>query len=136
LANADFYLALNLEKNYGSLKVKGAESVGSKTAYVLVGQLGGAPVRLYFDQSSGLLLRRFTVVPTVAGDSPFQEDFDDYRDAGHGVKYPYTIRMEPAGPRTELVTHSTLQVERIEENISIDREEFNRPESGPDTKGR
>ena len=88
-----------------------------------------APVRLYFDKLSGLLVRRYTLVPTPAGNSPFQVDYDDYRDAGNGVKYAYRMHFEPAGPTTELATHSTIEITRIQENISIDRKRFTRPAS-------
>jgi len=128
--NADFYEPLNIAASYIDLKVAGMETVGQKNTYVLEGQFApGAPVRLYFDVNSGLLLRRTTAVPTPAGNSPYQEDFDDYRDAGSGVKYPYAIHLNPAGPRTDLTTHSTIQIQRIQENVTIEANRFNRPQS-------
>ena len=128
--SADFYEPLNLAKEYSGLQVEGVERVGASEAYVIAGQPSeGIPVRLYFDTKSGLLLRRVTVVPTEAGNSPYQVDYEDYRDAGNGVKYPFRIHMEPAGPRTELATHSTIRVQRIEENMTIDDAKFVKPES-------
>ncbi len=128
--SADFYEPLNLAKEYSGLQVDGIEKVGAAEAYVIAGQPSeGIPVRLYFDTKSGLLLRRVTVVPTEAGNSPYQVDYEDYRDAGNGVKYPFRIHMEPAGPRTELVTHSTIRVQRIQENVAIDDAKFVKPES-------
>jgi hypothetical protein len=127
---ADFFEPLNLTKEYGELKVEGVEKVGSAQAYLVTGTFApGVPIQLYFDTKSGLLLRRWTVVPTAAGNSPFQVDYADYRDAGHGVKYPYTIHMEPAGPRTELITHSTIHVQKIQENVALEDARFLRPES-------
>lgn len=126
---ADLYEPLHIQTEYPDLKVEAIESVGPRNAYVLAGQFApGAQIRLYFDTSSGLLVRRTTAVPTVAGNSPYQEDFDDYRDAGNGVKYPYLIRLEPAGPRTELATHSTIRIQRIQENVAIDSGKFKKPE--------
>lgn len=128
--SADLYEPLDIAKEYSDLKVDGIEKVGAAEAYVVVGQPSeGIPVRLYFDTKSGLLLRRFTVVPTAAGDSPFQVDYEDYRDAGSGVKYPFRIHMEPAGSRTELVTHSTVRVQHIQENVAIDDAKFIKPET-------
>jgi len=132
---ADLYEPLNLAKEYGELKVEGVEKIGSSEAYVLTGTFApGVPIHFYFDTKTGLLLRRATVIPTAAGDSPFQVDYADYKDAGHGVKFPYTIRMEPAGPRTELTTHSTIRVQKIQENLALDDARFIRPESKPDSK--
>ena len=103
IRGADLYEPLNIAKEYSDLKVEGTEKVGAVEAYVLVGQPSeGIPVRFYFDTKSGLLIRRLTVVPTPAGASPYQVDYEDYRDAGSGVKYPFRIHMEPAGSRTEL----------------------------------
>ena len=127
---ADLYEPLDIVKEYSDLKVEGTEKVGAVEAYVLVGRPSeGIPVRFYFDTKSGLLVRRLTVVPTPAGDSPFQVDYEDYRDAGSGVKYPYRIHMEPGGSRTELITHSTIQVQQIQENVAIDDAKFVKPES-------
>ncbi|MDP9115609.1 MAG: c-type cytochrome, partial [Acidobacteriota bacterium] len=69
--SADLYEPLNISKDYANLKVEGIEKVGATDAYVLVGEPSeGVPVRLYFDTTSGLLLRRYTRVPTALGDSP------------------------------------------------------------------
>ncbi|MDP8990647.1 MAG: c-type cytochrome [Acidobacteriota bacterium] len=128
--SADLYEPLNIAKDYANLKVEGIEKVGAADVYVLVGEPSeGVPVRLYFDTTSGLLLRRYTRVPTAVGDSPYQVDYDDYRDAGNGVKYPFKIHMEPAGPRTELDSHSTILIQRIRENEPIDDSMFIRPVS-------
>jgi len=127
---ADFYEPLNIAKSYANLRVQGTEKVGGSEAYLVVGQPSeGIPVRLYFDTTSGLLVRRYTVVPTAVGNSPFQVDYDDYRDAGSGVKYPYLVRMEPAAARVELRTHSTIHIRRIQENVAMDDVKFLKPGS-------
>jgi hypothetical protein len=104
--------------------------VNNRDTYLVIGYPEEKiPERLYFDTQTGLLLRKVTVVPTAAGDSPFQVDYDDYRDTGSGVKYPFLIHMEPGGPRTELVVHSTIHVERVQDNIPLDHTKFVKPES-------
>ena len=45
------------------------------------------------------------------------------------MKYPFRIHMEPAGPRTELATHSTMRVQHIQENVAIDDAKFIKPET-------
>jgi photosynthetic reaction center cytochrome c subunit len=128
--NADFYDALDILKEYPMLKTEGIEKVNGADAYVVLGEATeGLPMRMYFDVKTGLLVRRRTETPTHSGMSPFQVDYLDYRDAGHGVKYPYRIHNEPAGPRTEIVTHSTIRISKIQENVALDDAKFNRPPS-------
>jgi outer membrane lipoprotein-sorting protein len=126
----DFYEPLNIAKEYPKLKVEGIEKIGANEVYVVLGEPAeGLPMRMYFDTKSGLLLRKYAGVPTHSGPSPYQIDYSDYRDAGHGVKVPYRIHMEPAGPRTELPTHSTIRITRIQENVAIEDAKFVRPVS-------
>jgi hypothetical protein len=128
--NADFYDALDLAKEYPKLKTEAIEKVNGADAYVVLGEPAeGLPMRMYFDVKTGLLVRRRTETPTHSGMSPFQVDYLDYRDAGHGVKYPYRIHNEPAGPRTEIATHSTIRITKIQENVALDDAKFNRPPS-------
>jgi hypothetical protein len=47
---------------------------------------------LYFDRSTGLLVRRIARLSTVMGQIPIQMDFADYR-AVEGVKVPYQVRQ-------------------------------------------
>ena len=134
---ADFYEPLNLKQAYSQMKVEGIEKVNNRDAYVLIGYpQENVPERLYFDTQTGLLLRKSTVVPTAVGNSPFQVDYDDYRDTGSGVKYPFLMHMEPGGSRTELAVHSTIRVEKIEDNVAVDNAKFVKPESKEDPGGR
>ena len=125
---ADFYEPLNLKREYPQLTVRGIEKVNGRDAYLVVGvPQGEKPESLYFDTQSGLLLRKQTVLPTPIGDSPFQIDFDDYRDTGSGVKVPFLIHMSPANARTELAPDATLRVIKVEDNVAIDNARFARP---------
>jgi hypothetical protein len=127
---ADFYEPLNLKQEYPQLTVRGVEKVNGRDAYWLVGvPSGDKPESLYFDTQTGLLLRKQTVLPTPIGDSPFQTDFDDYRDTGSGVKFPFLIQMNPANARTELAPEATLRVIKVEDNVAIDNAKFAKPVS-------
>ncbi|MEQ1948878.1 MAG: photosynthetic reaction center cytochrome c subunit family protein [Bryobacteraceae bacterium] len=130
--SADLYEALHIKENYQELRVAGSEKVNGRDAYVVIG-MGSEEVatRFYFDAENGLLLRKYSVTPTEAGASPFQEDYSDYRAAASGVKYAYKIERSPAGMRTELPTHSTVTVEKIEENVAIDDAKFQKPTPPP-----
>ena len=102
---ADFYEALDLSKEYGQLMTGGTAKVGDHNAYVVVGTpQGDLPERLYFDTTTGLLLRKIAVMPTPMGNSPTQIDYDDYRDTGSGVKFPFLIRVTET-PNARVTTH-------------------------------
>lgn len=48
--------------------------------------------RLYFDATTGLVVRRVVSMDSPVGRLPTQTDFDDYRDVA-GVKIPFTVRV-------------------------------------------
>jgi outer membrane lipoprotein-sorting protein len=125
---ADLYEPLNLKRQYAQMTVRGIETVNGRDAYLVVGvPQGDKPESLYFDTQTGLLLRKQTVLPTPIGDSPFQMDFEDYRDTGSGVKIPFVIHMNPANPRTELAPTATLRITKVEDNTAIDDAKFVKP---------
>jgi hypothetical protein len=127
---ADLYEPLNLKRQYAQMTVRGIETVNGRDAYLVVGvPQGDKPESLYFDTQTGLLLRKQTVLPTPIGDSPFQMDFEDYRDTGSGVKIPFVIHMNPANPRTELAPNATLRITKVEDNAAIDGAKFVKPAS-------
>jgi hypothetical protein len=129
---ANFYEALGLKQNYTRMDVAGIASIGAREAYEVVGfPEGDTPERLFFDRQTGLLLRRAVYLETVAGPSPFQVDFDDYREVGGGVKMPFLMRMNPAGQRLELGTTSTFRVSRIQTGVEIEASRFTRPQPRP-----
>lgn len=128
--SANFYENLELKQEYSKLTVSGVERVHDRDAYVLIGYpQADTPERLYFDRETGLLLRRASVLPTPLGDNPFQVDYEDYRDAGNGVKVPFVIEMFPATPRTEFGVGATVRIQKIQENVAIDTSKFSKPPS-------
>ena len=128
--DADFYLPLDLKQAYPKMKVEGVESVNGRDAYVVTAQpQGERDERLYFDVQTGLLLRKWSSLPTPVGDAPFQVDYDDYRDTGSGVRFPYRITMNPAGPRLEPSTNVTIRVAKVQDNTPLDSSKFTKPES-------
>jgi len=129
---ADVQEPIHLKQQYGQMTVAGIETVNNREAYVVVGvPKGDTPERLYFDIRTGLLLRKVTVLPTPVGESPFQTDYDDYRDTGSGVKFPFLIQMNPANPRTELAPTATLRVTKVDDTTAIDVMKFTKPAAGP-----
>jgi len=130
--SADFYLGLDFKSEYTRLTVTGTEKINNRDAYVMVGIVPGAgPDRLYFDTGTGLLLRRLTLQPTPFGSTPTEIDYDDYRDAGAGVKVPFVIRITPGSAGSVLAVSTTIRVQKVEENAAPDSSKFVKPQSKP-----
>lgn len=89
---------------------------------VIQGRLvaGGLPVKLYFDSTSGLLLRYVRYSNSPVGVVPTQVDFSDYRDV-NGVKMPYQWVVTWTDGR------STLIMSELHANVAIDAAKFGKP---------
>ncbi len=119
--DADLHLATHLKPMFSEMRVEGSEKVGDREAYVVVGQRAGKPpLRLYFDEQSGLLVRLVRFGDTALGLLPTQIDYADYRDA-NGVKIPYRWTLaRPSG-------RFTIQVSEVKQNIAVDDAKFVKP---------
>jgi photosynthetic reaction center cytochrome c subunit len=81
---------------------------------------GQAPIKLFFDKNSGLLVRMVRYSNTVVGPVPTQVDFSDYRDVS-GVKLPFKWTT------TWVDGQSTTQLSEVQTNVSIDATRFAKP---------
>jgi zinc protease len=91
--DAIFYQSLELKKNYPQMTLKGKQDVGTWPAYVVDGTTSDGTVRhMYFDVSSGLLIRADEESDSPQGRDTIQFFFEDYRDVD-GVKQPFTVRQ-------------------------------------------
>jgi len=125
---AAFYEPLTLKAQYQTMRVDGIEHVNGHDSYVVTGvPAANTPEKLYFDTQTGLLLRKSTYIDAMSGRSPYQVDFDDYRNTGSGVKIPFVVRMVPATPRTELSTRATLRITSVKDNVPIEGAKFAKP---------
>lgn len=130
--SADFYEALNFKKEYTKLEVTALEKVDGHDAYAVVGTLpDDTPETLYFDTQTGFLLRKITSLPTVVGRSPFEVEYDDYRDTGSGVKIPFVVRSIPGVPLGATASRSTMRIDKVQDNAPLDDSKFVKPESKP-----
>ena len=128
--DADFYLPLDLKQTYSQMQVRNIENVNGHDAYVVIARpQGDRAERLYFDVQTGLLVRKWNSLATPAGEAPFQVDYQDYRDTGSGVKFPYVIIMNPANARTEPSSTATIRVTKVQDNAPLDSPKFVKPES-------
>jgi hypothetical protein len=129
---ADFYEPLDLKQEYARMEVAGIARVNGRDAYEVVGYPeNDKPERLFFDALTGLLLRKITVLPSPFGDSPFQVDYDEYRQTSSGVRFPFVLRMTPASARSEPSTHAIFSVQKVQDNVPIDDARLARPQLKP-----
>lgn len=124
--DADLHLATDLKRMLTQLEVQGREKIGDHDARVIVGQRDGkTPIRLYFDEQTGLLVRLVRYGDTALGWLPTQIDYADYREA-NGVKVPYRWTLaRPSG-------RFTIQVSKMQQNVPVDDANFVKPESPPE----
>lgn len=123
--DADLQLATHLKPMFTEMRVRGIEKIANQDTYELVGtRQGKPPIRLYFDQQSGLLVRLVRYGDTALGWLPTQIDYADYRDA-NGVKVPYRWTLaRPSG-------RFTIQVSELEQNVPVDDAKFAKPAAQP-----
>jgi photosynthetic reaction center cytochrome c subunit len=122
--DADLHFPLNIRQIFPELRVEYPEKIGEPEAYVLVGVREGQPlVKLYFDEQSGLLLRMVRLSDSPLGLDSAQTSYSDYRNVD-GVRLPFRRTL------SEPTSISTIQLKRIQQNISIDASRFTPPPSG------
>lgn len=119
--DADLHFALHIRQNFATLRVEYPESIGDQQTYVISAiKPGQPPVKLFFDEHSGLLVRLVRYADSPLGVIVTEIDYSDYRDAG-GVKVPFQWTIaEPSG-------RSTIQINQVEENVPIDDARFSKP---------
>lgn len=92
-----------------------------REVYVVQGfTTGKAPVKLYFDMDSGLLVRQVRFADSRIGRNPTQVDYSEYREVS-GVKMPFRWRVSWLDGR------STFELTDVQVNVPIDASRFARP---------
>jgi photosynthetic reaction center cytochrome c subunit len=119
--DANLHLATQLRTMFTQMKVRGTERIDDQEAYQVVGErTGKPPIRLYFDQQSGLLVRLIRYGDTALGLLPTQIDYADYRDV-NGLKVPYRWTLaRPSG-------RFTIQVSDVQQDVPVDDAKFVKP---------
>ncbi|MGA3241592.1 MAG: c-type cytochrome [Bryobacteraceae bacterium] len=119
--DAEFYLGLRVKELFPQLRRGRPETVAGAECEVLNGTAPGRPaVRLYFDKSSGLLVRMVRYADTPMGRNPTQIDYADYRDAD-GVKIPFRWTLSRPNARF------TIQIAEVKSNAAVDDARFAKP---------
>ena len=109
--NANFFPPLNIKQEYERLRVRGIEKLGNREAYLVTGRpKSGGQERFYFDTQSGLMVRYQKNSPTAVGNAPTATDYENYRDAGNGVKLPFVVNIVgPSRPDCATITVEKVQ---------------------------
>lgn len=128
--DADLHFAAHLRTMFSEAQVRGTEKVGDHDAYLVVGRREGKPpLRLYFDERSGLLVRLVRYGETPLGRLPTQIDYADYREAG-GVKIPFRWTLARTSGRF------TIQASEVKQNAPVDDAKFAKPPAPPEEEKR
>jgi photosynthetic reaction center cytochrome c subunit len=130
--DADLHFPLHIRETFPELRCEYPEQVETEEgvqhhlevrqdAYVLVAIRENLPrVKLYFDQSTGLLLRQVRYADSPFGEYPTQLDYRDYRPVdGIQVSFRRTI-SQPS-------VRSIIQLSQVHQNVSIDPAHFIAP---------
>jgi photosynthetic reaction center cytochrome c subunit len=126
--DADLQFPAHLKEMFSKVETRGTEKVGDRDAYLVVGQRDGkTPLRLYFDEQSGLLVRLVRFGETPLGRLPTQIDYADYRETA-GVKIPFRWTVARPGGRF------TIQASDVKQNVPVDDSKFAKPASPPEAK--
>jgi|SRR5215470_1816037 len=119
--DSDLAFPAHLRSMFTKLEVQQGEKIDGRATWLVVGEREEKPpVKLFFDQQSGLLLRLLRYADSPLGLNPLQIDFADYRDSG-GVKIPF--RWTQARPGN----HFTIQIESSQQNVPIEDSKFSPP---------
>jgi hypothetical protein len=106
---------------FSELRTGKPQKIGDHEVYVVSAiNPGEPPLKFYFDEHSGLLLRIVRYVESPLGRNPTRIDYADYRDLG-GVKIPFQRTIARPGSRV------TIQIEETHDNLSVDDSKFARP---------
>jgi hypothetical protein len=121
--DADLHFPVHIKQAFDELQVEYPEKIGDREAYAIsCKKVGQPPVKLYFDEQSGLLVRLVRYAQSPLGLVPTQIDYDDYRTVD-GMQTPYRRTVARPGES------SSIQLEQIRQNIPIDEAKFGRPTS-------
>jgi hypothetical protein len=113
-------LALNVKTQLSRLTVGRYEKIDGQDVISINGRSNPNVMEtLYFDRTSGLLVRRVARLGTVMGQIPVQWDYSDYRVVD-GVKMPFQIR------ETNWEAVNTAKFTEVKLNAPVDDARFRR----------
>ena len=119
--DAQIYFPARIRELYQEFKVRPGETIDGHATFVVTAKgTATPPLRLFFDQQTGLLLRLIRYTETPLGRNPLEVDYADYRDTG-GLKIPYQWTL------TRTNGSFTIRISTVQENVPIDEKLFVMP---------
>lgn len=119
--DAEFYLAMRLKEIFPQIRRGRPEEIAGVMCESLNATAPGhPPVRLSFDQKSGLLMRMVRFADTPMGRNPTQIDYADYRETD-GVKIPDRWTLSRPNGRF------TIQIDEVKDNAPVEDARFAKP---------
>lgn len=114
----DLLQYLRLKQSFSGFRVLGRDILANKMV-IVVGAVAreGSRVKLYFDEGSGLLIRRADQIKTPYGMLPDVTDFEEYRKVA-GITLPFHIR------RSQPQASTLQELSEIRFNVTIDDQRF------------
>jgi len=113
----------SLQKSFSRWQTNVATINGTNVIAVQGSNPGQLPVRLYFDEESGRLVRLLHWRRTSVGAIPTRVDFDDFRDVA-GVQMPFQWT------RTWTNNQVAMAMKEIRPNAPVDASRFVQPQAG------
>lgn len=112
-------------KSYTDRRVRGQAKIGDTTTYVMQAKAPDGIIEfLFFDEQSGLLVRRMIRDRTIFGALPIEADYTDYRQVD-GVNVPYKTTWFSAGESSAYV------IKDVKDNVPVDDSKFTPPAKTP-----
>ncbi|MEK7833727.1 MAG: hypothetical protein AAB401_21750 [Acidobacteriota bacterium] len=119
--DADFYQTINMKSHYSKMTVKSKEKVGTAEAYLVEAvPTEGSPEKLYFDATSGLLIRTDTERDSPNGKMAIEAYMSDYKQVD-GVNIPHTLKQ--ITPMFSM----TIKMVEIKHNVPVEDAKFAKP---------
>jgi hypothetical protein len=108
-------------KSYTDKRVRGQAKIGDETTYVMQAKAPDGIIELlFFDEQSGLLVRRTIRDRTIFGSLPIEADYADYTPVD-GVNIPYKTTWSRAGESSSYV------IKDVKNNVPVDDSKFEPP---------
>ena len=119
--DADLQFAVHLKETFSQFRVGRPEKIGdAECVTVIAMRKDQPPVRLWFEEGSGLLVRMVRYAETPLGRNPTQIDYADYQDVD-GVKAPHKWTFARPNGRF------TIQVTEVRQNVPVEDAKFEKP---------
>jgi photosynthetic reaction center cytochrome c subunit len=116
--DAQIYFPERVRELYQDFKVLPGETIdGHATFLVTATGASTPPLRLYFDQQTGLLIRLIRYTETPLGRNPLEVDYADYRDTS-GLKIPFQWTL------TRTNGSFTIRITSVQHNVPINEKLF------------